>query len=529
MFENYLDKKNLNINKLSEEEYYNLLSQYLNIELIEMKFQKLNVTLIKMFNETFIKKYRFIPLRDGDYFLEVCICQSKYFDLNDDLIRMFPNKKIVYKLCKKSIIDDIISEFYDKKVIVDNINDIEMTDEAQVSAIDIEDKTIENSAGARQFINKMIKDAITKDASDIHINPCENHLKIKFRIDGFLVDYQVLNKVALNTLLTCLKIDSKLDIAEKRRPQDGQITIINNDRLTNLRLAFMNTIYGEKATIRILNSKISYIRLEELGFDAESLKKYRELITKPYGVILVTGPTGSGKSTTLYTSIREIHTGERSIITIEDPVEYKFEDIVQTEVNPKIGLTFASGLRSILRQDPDILLIGEIRDEETAEIAMRAANTGHLVLSTLHTNDALSTITRLKDMGVQEYIIGSSLIGIVNQRLIRKVCNNCKKPHLLKPNAKERYIFNIPETQEFIYYKGDGCEYCNYTGYKGRTLIQEILIIDDELASFISSNININKIREHLLKNNYRTIKDDCFLKIKNGITNFEEVLKYAI
>ena len=527
MFEKYLKENDIDKNLLSEEDYYKLLSEFSGMELISLYPQNLNIDLIKSFNEGFIKKYNFIPLREEDELLEICISQEKDLNLLDDLKRMYPNKKIKCKLALKSSLENIIAEVFDKKTIIDSVNQIESDEIVEKTVVDV--NSLENSAGARQFINQMIKDAISKNASDIHINPNIDDINIKFRIDGYIIDYQTLNKVALNTLLTCLKIDSKLDISEKRRPQDGQISIINSNKVVNLRLAFMNTINGEKATIRILNDKISSSKLEELGFEDENLMKYRELIKKPYGVILLTGPTGSGKTTTLYSTIRELNTGEKTIITIEDPAEHKLGGIVQTEVNPSIGLTFASGLRSILRQDPDILLIGEIRDEETAEIAMRAANTGHLVFSTLHTNDAVSSIVRLKDMSIQDYIIGSTVLSIVNQRLIRKVCNKCKVKHKLAPDAKERYIFNIPENEEFICYKGDGCQECNHTGYKGRTLIQEMLIVDDELASLISSGANVSTIYDYLKKQGFKTLKDDAFNKVKNGITNFEEVLKYAI
>jgi len=324
-------------------------------------------------------------------------------------------------------------------------------------------------------------------------------------------------------LVSRVKIMANLDIAERRRPQDGRINLKFRGREIDLRVSILPAIFGEKVVMRILDKEKSLIPLEKLGFSEESLTIFKSLITQPYGMILITGPTGSGKSTTLYAVLRILNSPKVNILTAEDPVEYQLDGITQLQVNPKIGLTFANALRSFLRQDPDIILVGEIRDRETAQIAMEAALTGHLVFSTLHTNDSFSAPTRLIDMGIEPYLIASALIGVTAQRLVRKICNNCKTE--VKPS---RYILEQLgiEDENTVFYKGKGCPICNNTGYKGRIAVQEVLKIDDNIRDMILKRASSTEIKEYAVKNGTKTLLHDALDKARKGITSLEEVLR---
>ena len=346
-------------------------------------------------------------------------------------------------------------------------------------------------------------------------------------MDGVLHE---ITTIPLNTypqVVSRIKIISKLNVAEKRLPQDGRIKVKIGEKKLDMRVSTLPTVFGERIVIRLLDKSNKLLTLDELGFSSEDLKKYRRIIKKPYGLVLITGPTGSGKSTTLYASLLELKTPRKNIITIEDPVEYQIDGISQIQVNPKINLTFANGLRSILRQDPDIIMIGEIRDLETAEIAIHASMTGHLVLSTLHTNDAPSAVARLVDMGVEPFLIASSLEGVIAQRLVRTICKNCKKedsPSETEVQEIERYIGKSMEIKKL--YKGEGCQECLGTGYKGRTAVYEIMEVNEELRTIISKNPETVTIREKAISNGLKTLLEDGIMKILNGKTTLEEVLQ---
>ncbi len=378
-----------------------------------------------------------------------------------------------------------------------------------------------------QLINSLILKAIRANASDIHFEPFSDKVVVRFRMDGVLHE---ITTIPLNTypqVVSRIKIISKLNVAEKRLPQDGRIKVKIGEKKLDMRVSTLPTVFGERIVIRLLDKSNKLLYLDELGFSSEDLKKYRRIIKKPYGLVLITGPTGSGKSTTLYASLLELKTPRKNIITIEDPVEYQIDGISQIQVNPKINLTFANGLRSILRQDPDIIMIGEIRDLETAEIAIHASMTGHLVLSTLHTNDAPSAVARLVDMGVEPFLIASSLEGVIAQRLVRTICKNCKKeysPSETEVQEIERYIGKSMEIKKL--YKGEGCQECLGTGYKGRTAVYEIMEVNEELRTIISKNPETVTIREKAISNGLKTLLEDGIMKILNGKTTLEEVLQ---
>ena len=376
-----------------------------------------------------------------------------------------------------------------------------------------------------QTLNSIFLKAVRALASDIHFEPFSDRILVRFRLDGVLQEITTISKSIYPQLVSRIKIISKLNVAEKRLPQDGRIKVKIGEKQLDMRVSTLPTVFGERVVIRLLDKSNKILTLQELGFSKEDLEIYKNIIYKPYGLILITGPTGSGKSTTLYASLLELKSPKKNIITIEDPVEYQIDGISQIQVNPKINLTFANGLRSILRQDPDIIMVGEIRDVETAEIAIHASLTGHLVLSTLHTNDAPSAVARLVDMGVQPFLVASALEGVIAQRLVRRICENCKEEYIPKPWELDEFKFlglNPPERL----YKGKGCENCLHTGYKGRVAIYEIMKIDEELKAIISKTPETTVVKEKALNKGMKKLVVDGMQKVIKGITTLEEVLQ---
>ncbi|MFH0772071.1 MAG: type II secretion system ATPase GspE [Candidatus Omnitrophota bacterium] len=375
-----------------------------------------------------------------------------------------------------------------------------------------------------RLVSLIILEAIKARASDIHIEPDEHLLRIRYRIDGVLHEVDSPPKNFQSAVISRLKILSGMDIAERRVPQDGRFQLKVENRQIDCRVSVIPTVYGENVVMRLLDLNSVLLGLEELGFSSDALKAYEKLIRKPYGVILVTGPTGSGKTTTLYSSLSILNFPEKNIVTIEDPVEYRMNMIRQMQVNVKAGLVFSRGLRSILRQDPDIIMVGEIRDLDTAEIAIQAALTGHLVFSTLHTNDAPGAITRLIDMGIEPFLISSSITGILAQRLVRVICGNCKENYA--PSEDVLKDLGLAETKGVVFYKGKGCDECKYTGYKGRVGIFELMVPNDELRALIVAKASSGEIRKVALKNGMKTMQEDGLERVKLGITTLEEVLR---
>ena len=387
----------------------------------------------------------------------------------------------------------------------------------------------EDAPAAKLFDLVMIQ-AIKDRASDIHIEPDEKALRIRLRIDGFLYEFLTLPKQVHPSLTSRIKVLAEMDIAETRLPQDGNLNVKLDNRGFEIRVSTFPTIYGENVVLRILDQTSPLMKLEDLGFAEDMLIRYKQLIRKPNGIILVTGPTGSGKTTTLYASLNMINSLEKNIITIEDPVEYRLALIRQTQVNLKAGITFATGLRSILRQDPDVVMVGEIRDLETAEVTVQAALTGHMVVSTLHTNDAPEAITRLKDIGVEPYLISSSVIGVLAQRLIRNICPQCRVPYQTDQSMLAKLSEYFPELKEPItLYKGKGCKNCKHSGYWGRTGIFELLIVDERIKQLIAEKASPQIIRETARETTGMiSLRDDGLKKVLKGITTLEEVDRVA-
>ncbi|MBN1361747.1 MAG: type II secretion system ATPase GspE [Sedimentisphaerales bacterium] len=398
------------------------------------------------------------------------------------------------------------------------------TNSVQTHAEDL--LNIADKAPAIKLVNKILFEAVRRRASDIHIEPYESELKVRFRVDGVLHNVLSLPRQQMSALLSRLKIMANLNIAEHRLPQDGQSRVKIGEELMDIRVSVIPTAGGERMVLRLLDRGRGALGLEDAGFGPETLKTFRELIGISHGIVLLTGPTGSGKTTTLYAALNELNNEERNILTVEDPVEYQLPGVGQMQIKPKINLTFASSLRHILRQDPDIIMIGEIRDLETAEIAIQASLTGHLVLSTLHTNDAPSAVTRLIDMGIEPYLISSSVVGVMAQRLLRTICPDCRQPCQAQDIAEIPAELRQPGTSDARLYKGTGCETCLQTGYVGRTGICELMIVDDEIRDLVVQRRGAHVVKQAALRAGMTTLRQDGLRKALAGVTTLEEVYR---
>ncbi len=381
----------------------------------------------------------------------------------------------------------------------------------------------EDDAPIIKLINAMLSEAIKESASDIHIETFEQSLQIRFRVDGVLREVLNPNRKLASLLVSRIKVMAKLDIAEKRIPQDGRISLRIAGRAVDVRVSTMPTGHGERVVLRLLDKNSARLNLQDLGMTERNRELFSQLIEKPHGILLVTGPTGSGKSTTLYAGLSQIDHKERNVLTVEDPIEYAIEGIGQTQVNTKVDMTFARGLRAILRQDPDVVMVGEIRDLETAQIGVQASLTGHLVMSTLHTNTAAGAITRMEDMGVEPFLLSSSLLGVLAQRLVRTLCPHCRESHM--PNDEEARILSFESGEQTPIYRAVGCEECNFKGYKGRTGIHELLVVDEHVRELIHNGKGEQAIERYIRKHT-PSIRRDGFDKVLQGITTLEEVLR---
>ena len=375
-----------------------------------------------------------------------------------------------------------------------------------------------------KLVDSLLKNAVEQRASDIHIEPYEKFIRVRFRIDGILKEISTLSIDVLSGIVTRIKILADLNIAERRLPQDGRIVMNINNKNIDMRVSILPLVTGEKVVIRILDRTSYKVGRERLGMSKADLAKLDEIISSPHGIILVTGPTGSGKSTTLYTVLSELNDAEKNIVTVEDPVEYSLEGINQINVNSKVGLTFANGLRSILRQDPDIVMIGEMRDSETAEIGIRAAITGHLVLSTLHTNDAPSSVIRLVDMGIEPFMVATALKGVIAQRLVRKICPHCKEAILA--DVTEKKLLGVSENEQVVHYKGRGCAACNHSGYSGRMGVYEIMTMDRDIKDLIVRTNNSDEVKDLAIKHGMKTLAMSAKELVLSGQTTIDEMMK---
>jgi type II secretory ATPase GspE/PulE/Tfp pilus assembly ATPase PilB-like protein len=379
-----------------------------------------------------------------------------------------------------------------------------------------------------RHVDMLINQAVERDASDIHLEPTLNYLRVRFRIDGILYDQPSIEKSIMHQVLSRLKVLAKMNIAEKRLPQDGKFSVMIHGMPIDLRVSTFPSLFGEKMVIRILDRAAHAMQLDQLGFMPEMLNRVKELTTKMHGFFLVTGPTGSGKTTTLYAVLSALHAPEKNIVTLEDPVEYNLDGITQGPINPDAGFTFEKGIRSLLRQDPDILMIGEIRDKQTARTAIEAALTGHMVLSTLHTNDAPSAVMRLMDMGIEPFLMNAALTGVLAQRLVRKICNECKVP-LMRDASYNHISKKLGISEDTVLYHGDGCQQCDGMGYKGRIGIFELLVVSPTLRSKVSTHPHFDELYQQALQDGMITLLQDGIEKVKAGIITLEELARVVV
>ncbi len=471
------------------------------------------------------KKYILIPVKKESDNLFVAMADPLNIFAIDDL-KITTGLNINPVVAEKQSILDAIEQYYGKETARKAAEDFYKQYEVKQS-LKMDDETgIDEISHAPvvRLLNSIFRQAIKVKASDIHIEPFKNYVRIRFRIDGELQEILSLHIATHSAILTRIKIMGRLNIAEKRIPQDGRIEANIDGKTIDLRISTLPTIYGEKAVIRLFDPENFLMTKEQLGFSDTSLETLKKIIQHSNGMILITGPAGSGKTTTMYAILREFNHIEKNIVTIEDPVEYRLDGINQVQINPKAQLTFANALRSILRQDPNIIMVGEIRDAETAQIAIRAAITGHIVISTMHTNDSPSTIIRLMDMGIEPYLLSSAIIGVISQRLVRKICPKCKKSY--QANEEEKILLDI--RKDCYLYRGIGCAYCNGTGYKGRTAVQEIMAIREELRSDIVRHSGIDILRKTAIQQGMIPLKKACAQLVLSGITTVQEFLKVA-
>ena len=507
---------------ISEEDILEAIETQTGIEKIDLNSIEFDNKTLNLVTENLCRRHILIPFGFKNNKIQIAMSDPLNIFAIDDVNISTGIEPEIY-ISSKSDIQKFIDLNYSTEQVSKAAQELtKETLESKNIADNIEEIDDVKNAPVVKMIDYMFRNSIEMRASDIHIEPFEKEIRIRYRIDGELQTVNTLGIESLAPLVARIKILAGLNIAEKRVPQDGRIItrVGNND--VDLRVSILPVVSGEKIVIRILNRSSYKLGKEHLGMNENNLNKLKNIISNPHGIVLVTGPTGSGKSTTLYTVLNELNSDDVNIVTIEDPVEYTLDGINQVNVNSKSGMTFASGLRSILRQDPDIVMIGEIRDEETAQIAIKAAITGHLVLSTLHTNDSASSITRLIDMGIEPYLVSTSICGVIAQRLVRRICPNCKEAYEATDYEKKILIGNIEEN--LILYKGQGCGHCNGTGYLGRIGVYEIMDITRKHRDLINETKNPNVLKDLSLENGMTTLGQECKELVLKGITTINEL-----
>ncbi|MFB3895029.1 MAG: type II secretion system ATPase GspE [bacterium] len=513
---------------ITEDKILRILAESLGLEYVDLTEMVIDQSVIDSVPAKFAMRKKLLPLKRDDRTLVVATSDPLHLKALDEL-RLLLNCEIKTVVSSSNEIDRLLKKYYG--IGAENID--QMLKETGLNLEVLQEAGEENGeslelvedASLVQFVNQIILEAVRDRASDIHIEPFEDELRVRYRIDGILHPAVTPPKIKLfqHAIISRIKIMAELNIAEKRLPQDGRIKLRAGDKEIDVRVSIIPGIHGESIVLRLLDRSSIFLGLEDLGMDERSYAGFKKLIARPHGIILVTGPTGSGKSTTLYAALAEINSEDKKIITIEDPVEYQLKGVFQIPTKPKIGFDFAQGLRSILRHDPDIVMVGEVRDRDTADIAIRSALTGHMVFSTLHTNDAASSITRLIDMGIEPYLVASSVEGIMAQRLVRRICENCKEEQLID---KKEFAEYIERYNTHRVYHGKGCETCKKTGYRGRMGIFELLMIDDEIRDLVMQHSTAGNIKQHALAKQMKTLRDDGWEKVSTGLTTIEEVMR---
>jgi type IV pilus assembly protein PilB len=517
---------------ISEDKLLDVYSEYLGIPFIDLDQFDIDSKVVALIPVKFANKNSLIAVKKEDDVLTVALRNP--FELNViDELKTFTQLTIVPVISTSEEIQSAIKVYYGTgaETVEKLVQDSQVNDPKQDQPCDQDQNLdeIPEDATMVNYVNQVILEAIDERATDIHIEPFKNNLRIRYRVDGVLHNAKTpkdINKLH-QALISRFKVMAGLNISEKRKPQDGRCKISLSDQEVDLRLSTFPTLHGEGLVIRILSGKSILLNLDQLGFSDKNFQNLSNLLKKPNGIILVTGPTGCGKTTTLYACINYINDSKVNIVTLEDPVEYQIDGVNQIQMNPKADLTFASGFRSVLRQDPDVILVGEIRDSETSQIAIRAALTGHLIFSTLHTNNALATLARLLDLGVEPYLLSSTLKAVMAQRLVRRICSDCKEEY--KPAVETLKIVSATKAGKqkgLKFYRGKGCLKCGQTGYRGRVAIVELLMMDDHLNSLILKGDTKDELRKQAEDSGMNTIREDGIRKVNEGLTTIEEVIK---
>ncbi len=498
----------------TEKQILEALSKQLNFPFVDLYGEKIDYDLLSSFPINLIEKHHVVPFKKDDEYIYVATADPLDYDALELIEKFSPKPLKVFIALSKDI-----------QIIVERLK-INISTQALIAKVKKELKSggTENVSAIDELLDLILEKAIKDRATDVHIEPLRYNFSVRARTDGVLKELFSFDKDIYFPLVSKIKLLSNMDISEKRKPQDGRFTKNYSSNVYDFRVSTTPTLHGESVVLRILDQEKILLRMTELGMSEYNLKRFEKLIHSPYGIVFVTGPTGSGKTTTLYAALNEIKGVDKKIITVEDPVEYEIPLIQQIPVNAKVGMTFAAALRSILRQDPDIVMIGEVRDKETLESAIQASLTGHLVLATLHTNDAPSAVTRMIQMGAQNYMVADSLIGVVAQRLVRKICPHCKTEYI--PSKDELEAISPFLKEEITFYRGTGCKECGFSGYIGREMISEVLIINEKLAHLIATNKDKTELLQAAKENGFISMVQDGVKKIKEGVTTLEEILR---
>ncbi len=507
---------------LSEREILEALSSQLKIPVINLDKLEVDEKVLGLVPKELVNDFMVFPIGRHNNVLKIATSDPLDFSALDEISRITRMEIDVY-LASEEEIRRALDRYYGIKTKIEETLQ-EIREEGEKKEEELEEKEIQILAGVEEepvikFVNSLISQAIADNASDIHVEPYEKTMRIRMRIDGRLREVPSPSKKMFLPIVARIKVMANMDIAKTRIPQDGRFDVVENGRQISVRVSTYPSVYGEKVVLRLLDKSSSLYGLDSIGLLEEDAEKIKKMLKKPYGFVLSTGPTGSGKTTTLYAMISYLNTTEKNIVTIEDPVEYTIENVTQAQINVKAGFTFDEGLRAILRQDPDIIMVGEIRDRETAQIAIHAALTGHVVLSTFHTNDAPSALTRLIEMGIEPFLCASAVTCVVAQRLIRKLCNECKEPYFPPPEVLKDY--GLPE----MIYRAKGCPVCRGTGFRGRTGIFEVLVMDDTIRELVVKKAPSDVIRRASKEGGMVEMKEDALKKVALGITSLEEAL----
>lgn len=510
-----------NYHFLDEGSILSHLAEVIEVPFIDLDSIDMDYRLVEKIPTPQLKRYNVLPIVQDDMYVTVVFADPLNIEAQESVQRLFPRKSLKVAVATEKQIQAYLFKIELKDSVKELVTNIR-NELRNIGTIEEQ----QEASSILQLIDVILKACIKGRASDIHVEPTEKNCVVRGRIDGKLTEIFIFDRDIYPPLASRIKLLANLDIAERRKPQDGRFSAVVMEAEFDFRLSTLPTIYGESIVMRILDKTKALVKLEDSGMDSESYQKLIKSLHSPFGIILVTGPTGSGKTTTLYGALNELRNVEDKVITVEDPVEYRMNLIQQVQVNPKVGLSFADALRSILRQDPDKIMIGEIRDHETLEIAVKAALTGHLVISTLHTNDAISAIPRMADMGIEPYLISGALVAVQAQRLVRKICVHCKKEIEIPQTLLQEYSPYIPEGT--VFYHGIGCKECNGTGYMGREMICEVLPVTEELSSMIARGSSKDDITKQAKKEGFVGMFENGMAKAVNGVTTLDEILRVA-